>query len=294
MFAGQHVRERLIRAMPSFRNAWLFIAFPLFLVAAAASAGQQTADRSFFSHNARMAKIQPPMITPLVAPDPRLVQYAKLSFANQYTTTGTQTVSFGNARGIGLIAGDRFEFDLIPPSYIEHNSTAMDGFGDVATLMKYRIVSRNAKEGNYIVTALLSRCFATGSYKNGAATDSFGPAIVVGKGKGKFVAISSLGGSLPTGKIYLQGRSVAANEVIQMHAARNVWFEIEDNLTLWLGGPKDGNAQNFITPAAFYIIRPKAWKPSHPFFIVNAGMQIATSRFHTYNHNTIGELRILF
>ena len=52
--------------------------------------------------------------------------------------------------------------------------------------------------------------------------------------------------------------------------------------------------QNFITPAAFYIIRGKNWKPTHPTYIVDGGMQIATSGFHTYNHNLITEVRMLF
>jgi hypothetical protein len=52
--------------------------------------------------------------------------------------------------------------------------------------------------------------------------------------------------------------------------------------------------QNFVTPAAFYVVREKAWKPNHPFFVIDGGMQIATSGFHTYNHNLITEARILF
>jgi hypothetical protein len=52
--------------------------------------------------------------------------------------------------------------------------------------------------------------------------------------------------------------------------------------------------QNFVTPAAFYVVRKKDWKPAHPFFIFDSGMQIATSGFHTYNHNLIWEMRTLF
>jgi hypothetical protein len=241
-----------------------------------------------------MAALQPSLITPLVAPDPRLVQYAKLSFANQYTPTGTQTVSFGNARGAGIIAGDRFEFDVIPPPYIQHNSKAMDGFSDLSALAKYRIASGNAEHRNFEVTAMLARCFATGSYKNGALTGSFTPSLVVGKAFRQFDAISSVGGTLPTGKIALQGRTIAWNELVQMHATKHIWLEVENNASFYMGGSHDGKMQNFITPAAFYVVRHKDWKPSHPYFILDGGMQIATSNFHTYNHNLISEARILF
>jgi hypothetical protein len=106
--------------------------------------------------------------------------------------------------------------------------------------------------------------------------------------------ISSLGGTLPTGKIATQGRSIAWNAVAQAHATPHVWFEVENNSTFYFAGSHDGKVQNFLLPAAFYVIRPKNWKQKHPFFIVDAGMQIATSGFHTYNHNLITEARILF
>src|SRR4051794_21285473 len=129
---------------------------------------QGTFRERFSQHNSSMTALQPALITPLVAPDPRIVQYIKFSFANQYTPTGKQTVNFGNSRGFGLIAGNRVEFDFTPPPYIQHNSSVLDGFGDTATLAKYRIVSGNAKHGNFQLTAILSRSFATGSHRNGA------------------------------------------------------------------------------------------------------------------------------
>src|SRR6266568_2093476 len=121
-------------------------------IGASSTLAQQSMTHQFRAHNSRMAELQPSLITPLVAPDPRLVQYVKFAFANQYTSMSTQTVSFGNGRGGGVIAGNRFEFDVIPPSYIEHNSKAMDGFGDSSTLAKYRIASGNAAHGNFEVT----------------------------------------------------------------------------------------------------------------------------------------------
>ena len=273
----------------------------LFLVLAAVVAGpldisaQQSFKERFLAHNTSMTAWQPAMITPLVAPDPRLVQYVKLSFSNEYTSSGTQTVSYGNARGLGIVEGNRFEIDYIPPSYIQHNSAAVDGFGDTATLVKYRISSGNAERGNFEVTAVLSHCFATGSHKNGAATDSYGPAMVAGYTfKRRYDVISSLGGNLPTGKIAAQGRSIAWNALMQAHATRSVWFEVENNATSYHSGSHDGKMQNFVTPAAFYVVRRKEWSPAHPFLIFDGGMQIATSGFHTYNHNLISEMRILF
>ncbi len=264
------------------------------LFSARAVSAQQSFRQRFMEHNKSMSALQPALITPLVAPDPRLVQYVKLSFANQYTPTRTQTVNFGNSRGIGLIAGDKFEFDIVPPPYIQHNSSAMDGFGDMATLAKYRIASGNANHGNFELTALLNHTFANGSHKNGAASDSYGPALAVAKAFSRMDVLSSLGGTLPTRKVSIQGRCITWNSVFQLHATRPVWFEVEDNAAFYFAGSHDGKMQNFVTPAAFYVLRPKKWGLAHPFFIFDSGMQIATSQLHTYNHNLISEMRILF
>jgi hypothetical protein len=267
----------------------------LSIVMAASSAfGQQSFGENFFAHNSAMTAVQPAFITPLVTPDPRLGQFVKLSLANQYTPAGTQTVSFGNNRGVGLIGATRFEFDINPPPYIQHNSAAMDGFGDFSTLVKYRIVSGNAQHGNFIVTGILNRTFPTGSYKNGALTSCWGPTLAAAKAYKKIGVISTLGGTLPTGKVAAQGRSIMWNSVFEAHVARPLWLSAENNSTYFFSGPRDSKMQNFVTPTAFYVLRRKEWKPTHPFLIFGAGMQIATSHFHACNHNLISEMRILF
>ena len=271
----------------------------LLLAAFATGSCVATAQQSFTerltAHNSAMNAVQPAWITPVVEADPRLVQFVRASFSNEYAAARTQTVSYGNGRGFGLIGGDRYEFDFTPPSYIQHNSTAVDGLGDASTLVKYRIVSSNNDHGNFIVTALLSHSFATGTYKNGAATDSWGPTLAGGFGfHRRFEVESTLGGTMPTGKIATQGRSIAWNALAQAHATSHVWFELENNATFYFAGSHDGKMQNFVTPAAFYVVRRKEWKSTHPFFILDGGMQMATSGFHTYNHNLISEARMLF
>ena len=102
------------------------------------------------------------------------------------------------------------------------------------------------------------------------------------------------GGTLPTGKIGVQGRSVLWNALIHDHVTTHWWLELENNATYFVDGPRDGKMQNFITPATYYVIKKSEWKPTHPYFVLAEGVQIATSGFHTYNHNLISELRILF
>ncbi len=260
-----------------------------------AAIAQQFLSRRFFAHNDAVSALQPTWPTPVVEAEPRLTQYYRFAFSNEYTSAGTQTTSYGNGRGGGIIAFNRFELDAFPPPYIQHNSTATDGFGDTSVLVKYRIVSANAEHGNYIATAVLSHTFATGNAKNGALTDSWNPTLAGGKGLTRHIDVeSSLGASLPTGKIASQGRPIAWSSLVQDHLTKAVWLEFEDNATFFCGGSHDGLMQNFVTPGGFYILRRADWKPTHPFLVFDAGMQIATSRFHTYNHNLIAEMRFLF
>ena len=256
---------------------------------------QQSFSQRFFSHNYEMSKLQPLWPTPLVESDPRLTQYYRFAFSNQYTAAPTtQTVNYGNSRGGGIVVFNRFQIDYLPPSYIQHNSSAQDGFGDMAVLVKCRIASGNAEHGNYILTALVNHTFATSAH-NGALTDLWNPTLAGGIGVGRRTSFeSSLGASMPTGKIATQGRSILWNALMYYHIASPVFLDLENNATFFFAGAHDGEVQNFITPALFYVYKRSGWKPTHPFPVFSGGMQIATSQFHTYNHSTIAEIRILF
>jgi hypothetical protein len=264
------------------------------LTASALAPAQQSIKERFFAHNYEMTRLQPTWPTPLAEAEPRLTQYYRFAFANQYTATGTQTVNYGNGRGGGIVAWNRFEFDWLPPSYVQHNSTAADGFSDNAVLVKYRIASGNAEHGNFIVTAAMNHTFAMSSH-NGALTDSWNPTLAGGIGFLRhFDVETALGGAMPTGKIATQGRNIAWNSLVHDHVTPHFWLEIENNATFYFAGSHDGKMQNFITPATYYVFKRLEWKPTHPYLVFAGGMQIATSGFHTYNHNTIAEMRILF
>jgi len=277
------------------RTSLGFIAIGLgCLLAATPATYGQSKLQSFRANNTKMTAYQPALITPLVTADPRIIQYARFSVAHQYTPAHTETINWGNCRGGGVIVGKRWEFDWVPPNYIEHNRKAEDGAGDTSLLAKYRIASGNAENGNYIVAAAVSRTFATGSYSNGAVTGSFTPIVTGAWAHRKMDVISSVSGLLPMGEVAKQGRTANSNTALQFHPVRPFWFEVENNATFFHGGAHDGEMQSFVLPAGLFVIRPKRWSPTHPWFIVDSGMQIATSHFHTYNHNLITEVRMLF
>src|SRR5271170_8516287 len=122
---------------------------------------------------------QPSWSVPLVAPYPMLIQVFRADFTRQVTPALTDTWNYGASRGLNLIPGFNSEFDFYYPPYIQHNAkSAKDGFGDVGFLYKYRFLSANEKNGNYMLSAQIVATIPTGSYSNGSADASVSPTLL--------------------------------------------------------------------------------------------------------------------
>ena len=272
------------------------------LVLLAAGAGTTLfAQDNFFSQwekrTSRTQSKQPSWSVPLIAPYPMLIQVFRADFTRQVTPALTDTWNFGGSRGLNLIPGFNSEFDFYYPPYIQHNAKgAKDGFGDVGFLYKYRILSANEKNGNYMLSAQLTAAIPTGSYSNGSTDASVSPTLLAGKGFGHFDVISCLGGTLPTLDTAKLGCSVAWNTTAQYRIHKYFWPEIEDNATFFYGGKNDGKMQNFVTPGitlSKFKLHPGN-ETSRLAVAFGGGVQIATSQFHTYNHNLVLTSRFVF
>ena len=266
-----------------------------------ATRGSVFAQGNFFSRwaartSATQAK-QPSWSVPLIAPYPMLIQVFRADFTRQITPTLTSTWNYGASRGLNLVPGFNSEVDFYYPDYFQHNTPKVkDGFGDVGFLYKYRILSKNEKQGNYMLSAQITATLPTGSHTNGSPDSSFSPSLLAGKGFGKFDVISSLGGTLPTDETKKLGRSIGFNTTAQYHLSKYVWPELEANMTHFSGGKNDSKTQNFLTPGITFSkfkFQPGDAK-SRLGFACGAGMQIATSQFHTYNHNLVLTSRFIF
>jgi hypothetical protein len=240
---------------------------------------------------------QPAWPPPLISPYPMLIQVFRADFLRQITPTLTSTWNYGASRGLNLIPGFNSEFDFYYPPYMQHNTPKVkDGFGDVGFLYKYRFLSRNEKEGNYMLSAQITATIPTGSHSNGSPDASVSPTLLGGKGFGKFDVISCLGGTLPTEETNKVGRSIAWNTTAQYHISKYLWPELESNATWFFAGKNGGKKQNFITPGIVFSkfkLRPDD-ADSRIGVAFGAGMQIATSQFHTYNHELAFTTRFVF
>ena len=256
---------------------------------------QETAYEQIRGKNAALKELQPTWMSPLIQPDARFGQSLRLSVSDSTALAGTRTVNYGNWHTLTEPIGNRVQLNFMAQPYIQNNSpTIKDGFGDPMVEVKYRIASGNATRGNYALTAMLAETFPTGSYHNGALTPLYFPTLAAGKMWGRFNVQSTIGGMMPTGKIAAQGRQILWNTTAQELIGSRLWTDLEDNVTYNFGGPLDSKTENFLTPAAFYVLRRDAWAPTHMIVAFGGGMQFATSAFHTCNHNLIPEVRVLF
>jgi hypothetical protein len=241
---------------------------------------------------------QPPWAVPLVTTTTGLIQVVRSDYFRQIAPARTITWNMDGSKGVNIVPWANTELAVNLPPYIEHNSTAKDGAGDVSFLGKYRIATGNAQRGLYNVSAWLVATIPTGSYKNGAADVTLAPNLGVGKGYGRFDVQSTAGATLPMGKTALNaaGRPVAWNIVAQYRVSKILWPEIESNATFYKGGGSDGKTQEFVTPGL--IVGKCGLHPSdpksRPGLAVGVGMQIATSQFHTYNHGLVLTGRWIF
>lgn len=235
---------------------------------------------------------QPHWITPLATTTPRLEEEIRYDQLWQVNTKGVTTDNYDGGKGLELIPFEKVEVIFNAPPYLDHNNPKVhNGFGDVAFLVKYRLLSANEEHGNYILTAFLGWSLPTGQFSNGAPHPVITPTIAYGKGFGHFDAQGTFGIGSPTSDTDLLGRTLAWNNAFQYHVWRKFWPEVELNSTFFEGGANDGKKQTFVTPGLL-LGRFHVWK--RVGFTFGGGYQIATTRFHATNHNAILSLRLPF
>jgi len=240
--------------------------------------------------------LQPKWMVPVVSPYPMLIQVFRSDFTRQISPTHVTTWNLGTSRGLNLIPFARTEVDILVPPFFEHSDKTPDGFGDFSFTGKYRILSANEKNGNYLLSASVTTTISTGSYKNGATNATITPLITGGKGFGKFDAIVAIGSTLPTGNTATIGRTLTSNVVFQYQVQKYIWPELEINTTAWQGGSRDGKVQTFLTPGLMLgKYSPRTKDPTSRLgFAAGAGFQTAATTFHAYNHSLVFTGRILF
>ena len=259
------------------------------------ASAQETFDYKWESRVLSTLAEEPPWPVPLFAPSSNLTQLFRYDIVRQTTTAGTDIWNYGFSKGLDLIPWYNTEVDINISPYVQHNSSAKDGFGDFSTVLKYRLAAGNGESGNYSIAASLTSSFPTGAYKNGARHATLSPTLHAGKGYKNFDVVSSIGATLSTADSSITGRPVLWNVVGQYRIRKIFWPEVENNVTFFHGGPNDGRVQNFVSPGVVVSPLKLTHDPrSRLGLILGVGEQIATTHFHTYNHGLMIDARFIF
>lgn len=269
----------------------LFLALGVVMAAEAKAQTAGAADR-WFDRVARTQAEQPHWITPLVTVTPRLEEEYRFDFFHQEMPGGVRTENVDGGKGLELIPARRVEIILGTPPYLSRSpASSTNGWGDTSFLLKYRLLASNEQAHDGILTLFMGASAPTATHGNGAGHWLFTPTLAAGKGWRGFDVQSTFSVTLPGGALDRLGTPLAWNTAFQYRVLRKLWPELEMNSTFWPNGARSGKNQVFLTPG-LVAGRFHLWKRTG--LTIGAGMQIAATRFHTYDHNLILTVRLPF
>ena len=221
----------------------------LSLLASAGAAAPAVADESFFSNwldnVSATQELQPHWMTALVTVTPRLEQEFRADFSEAFKPKGVTIDNFGNGKGLELIPSTNTEIIIGVPAYEDRwkKGAKVDGWSDESFLLKYRLLTANEENGNYIVTAFLGYNAGTGStvFTNNSYIT---PTIAAGKGWGTresgFSIQSTFGYSHQVAGLVTSSSATPPlytwNTVLQGHIGK-FWPEIESSYQHWNNRP---------------------------------------------------------
>lgn len=235
---------------------------------------------------------QPDWLSPLATTSGRIKQEMRFDTFDQPTPGGGRNYQFGGNKGLELITSPRTQILLGVPSYTAQSRNGPPaGLGDLPLMLKFRVASAARGEGDYLLSFIVSATAPTGSQRYGLGAGVLTPTLAFGKGWSFFDLQSTLGENLPTGRTTEFGRQLLWNTALQYRAKWKLWPELEANATFFQTGNHAGRQQVLLTPGlGFGRVRLR----SRLRFSTAAGVQIAITRFHTYNHRWILSGRFSF
>jgi len=260
---------------------------------------------------------QPHWMTPLVTVTPRLEQEIRVDFYDQHNGTGTQgngyqVLNWGGGKGIEFIPTYDTEIILAPPPIEQVTSpkgvvTTSPGDWPVF-LAKYRIISGNEQNGNYIVSAFFQMSDPLGFNALGTSDKITNnvliaqPTLAFGKGWGDFdvqatisqqypiAALSSPGNSASTNQ-HNFGDPVLFNTAFQYHLFEYFWPELEVNYEYWPNGEHQNLSQVMLTPG---LILGRFSLGGRENLIIGAGYQFAVTANPVIANNWVVTARLTF
>ena len=233
---------------------------------------------------------QPDWVTPLITASANLEEAVIYDISRKIPTNGVPLVTAGSNRGIQFVPFGAFQITFATTPYEFHNNVrAKNGFGDTQFGFKYRLASSNIEHKDFAISIATGVSVPTGSYQNGQHSGTLTPTLLGEKGWKPFDVQSTIGIQIPVSDTHLTGQQYTSNTAFQYRLGRRLWPELEVNAMGYKGGPSDGKKQTFLTPGLFIGRIPVNRNMGLTFGV---GMQIATTRYHTYNHSFLFSVRL--
>ena len=241
---------------------------------------------------AKVQSGQPDWLSPLATTSGRLKQELRYDVFAQPTQPDGTLYQLGGGKGLEFITTPRTQLLIGIPTYTVQSPTGPPaGFADLPLQLKFRIASAPSGEGAYLLTFILNATAPTGAHRYGAGDGVITPTLAAGKAWRNLDVQTTFGESLPTGHTARLGRQIQWNTAFQYRAPWKLWPELEANSTFFVTGKNAGEKQLFLTPGiGFGRLRLRR----RLRFSTAAGMQIAVTSFHTYNHRWIFSERLSF
>jgi hypothetical protein len=250
--------------------------------------------KNWFERASQTQAEQPHWVTPLATVTPRLEQELRYDQFWQALPGGHTLVNYGGGKGLELIPAEPIELIIGVPAWeTENTSPRKDGWADETFLIKYRILSANEDNGNYILTAFMGLSIPTGSANYTSHHYVYTPTIAFGKGWGRFDFQSTLAVTVPDngGERSGSGTPVLFNTAFQYHVDKFFWPELEANYTYWPNGKHEGLNQLFLTPGLILGRFPIYHRVG---LSLGVGCQIAVTDSALMHRNIIFSARVPF
>jgi hypothetical protein len=251
---------------------------------------------NWFTRVSQIQAEQPHWVTPLVTVTPRLEEELRYDQMWESDHDDHSLTSFGGGKGLELIPAQNIEVIIGIPAWQTKFSSPQhqDGWTDETFLIKYRLLSANEQEGNYILTAFMGLSVPNGSGNTTGNHFLYTPTLAGGKGWGDFDIQSTLGVTIPDNRSVKSGSGtpIASNTTLQYHVMKYFWPEVEANFTYWPNGEHDEISQLYITPGLVVGRLPIAGRLGLTFGL---SYQIAVTDEHpNYRNNLVFSVRLPF
>ena len=238
---------------------------------------------------------QPHWVTPLVTVTPRLEEEFRFdqSWTSLPTHNHASVDNYGSNKGLEFIPFDPVEIIVGVPGYEEQNRPDKYGWADETFLAKYRILSGNEENGDYVLTAFFGLSVPSGSDTFTSHHFAYTPTIAFGKGWGNFDLQTTLGMTFPdNGFVHTGGGApIAFNTSFQYRVAKMFWPELEFNYINWPSGENEGKNQLLLTPGIMIGRIPISGRVGITFGL---GCQFPVTKQVTVHRNIILSGRIPF